>query len=56
VYYSSIILYFGAEFTKTYAVNYGSKIYPTEYAVALKQVEVEQGKESIQDNKKEMKI
>jgi membrane protein len=56
VYYSSIILYFGAEFTKAYAVNYGGKIYPSEYAVALKQVEVEEGKQSIQENKKELKI
>jgi membrane protein len=55
VYYSSLILYFGAEFTKAYAVNYGSEIHPSEYAVALKQVEVEQGNEAIQENKKEMK-
>ncbi|MFL5741761.1 MAG: YihY/virulence factor BrkB family protein [Flavisolibacter sp.] len=32
VYYSSIILYFGAEFTKTYALVRGAKIRPTEYA------------------------
>jgi len=56
VYYSSIILYFGAEFTKAYAVNYGGKIYPSEYAVALKQVELEEGKQSVQEIKKELKI
>ncbi|MEJ7680405.1 MAG: YihY/virulence factor BrkB family protein [Segetibacter sp.] len=28
IYYSSIILYFGAEFTKAYAVKYGSEIHP----------------------------
>ena len=56
VYYSSMILYFGAEFTKAYAVNYGGKIYPSEYAVALKQVEVEQGKQSVQENQKDLKI
>ncbi|MGZ5191596.1 MAG: YihY/virulence factor BrkB family protein, partial [Flavisolibacter sp.] len=33
IYYSSIILYFGAEFTKAYALRKGSKIIPTEYAV-----------------------
>jgi membrane protein len=53
VYYSSIILYFGAEFTKAYALNYGNKIHPSDYAVALKQVEVESGKQTLQDvNKK----
>ncbi|HEY2726785.1 MAG TPA: YihY/virulence factor BrkB family protein [Parafilimonas sp.] len=49
VYYSAIILYFGAEFTKAYAVKYGSEIHPNDYAVTMKQVEVETGKQSIQD-------
>lgn len=31
VYYSAIILYFGAEFTKVYAETYGEKIIPNEY-------------------------
>jgi membrane protein len=48
VYYSSIILYFGAEFTKAYAVQYGSAIHPNDYAVTTKQVEVETGKQTIQ--------
>jgi membrane protein len=48
VYYSSIILYFGAEFTKAYAVEYGSEIHPNHYAVTTKTVEVETGGESIQ--------
>jgi membrane protein len=48
VYYSSLILYFGAEFTKAYAVKYGSEIHPTEYAVTTKVVEVETGKQSVQ--------
>lgn len=48
VYYSSLILYFGAEFTKAYAVKYGAKIYPNHYAVTTKTVEVETGGESIQ--------
>ncbi len=39
VYYSAIILYFGAEFTKVYANGHGSKIIPNDYAVAI-QVEV----------------
>lgn len=49
-YYSSIILYFGAEFTKAYAVAYGSEIHPSHYAVTTKEVEVETGNNSIQDN------
>ena len=48
-YYSSIILYFGAEFTKAYAVKYGSEIYPTQYAVTTKQVEIETGNQSVQE-------
>ncbi|RZK39440.1 MAG: YihY/virulence factor BrkB family protein [Pedobacter sp.] len=48
-YYSSIILYFGAEFTKAYAVKYGAEIHPNAYAVTMKEVEVEQGGASIQE-------
>ena len=47
-YYSSLILYFGAEFTKAYAMKYGSAIYPNHYAVTIKQVEVEAGQKSVQ--------
>ena len=50
VYYSAIILYFGAEFTKAYATEYGSHIHPTEYAVWVKQVEVEEeGRKSLKE-------
>ena len=49
VYYSAIILYFGAEFTKAYAIKYGSEIHPNEYAVTTKQVEVETGNQSVQN-------
>lgn len=45
-YYSSIILYFGAEFTKAYAVRFGEEIHPNSYAVTIK--EVEQGSASVQ--------
>ena len=41
VYYSSIILYFGAAFTKNYAQTIGRHIYPNDYAVYVEQVEVE---------------
>jgi membrane protein len=33
VYYSSVILYFGAEFTKVYARKHGQKIIPNEYSI-----------------------
>ncbi len=36
VYYSAIILYFGAEFTKAYAHIHGEKIIPNEYSVRVK--------------------
>lgn len=52
VYYSSIILYFGAEFTKAYATQYAAPIHPNEYSVTTKTVEIEKGKESIQQNVK----
>jgi membrane protein len=35
VYYSAIILYFGAEFTKVYADIHGQKIIPNEYSVQV---------------------
>ena len=53
-YYSSIILYFGAEFTKAYAVAFGSEIYPSHYAVTTKEIEVEMDGKSIQDNHPEI--
>ena len=52
VYYSAIILYFGAEFTKAYAIKYGTAIHPNEYAVTMKQVEVETGKQTVQTKEK----
>lgn len=47
IYYSSLILYFGAEFTKAYATTYGGLIKPNQYAVWVKQVEVEAGTGSL---------
>lgn len=41
VYYSSIILYLGAEFTKVYAKVHGGKIYPNEYAIWIKTEETQ---------------
>lgn len=52
IYYSSIILYFGAEFTKAYAVQYGAEIHPNHYAVVVKDVQVEQEGKTLQQNEK----
>ncbi len=54
-YYSSLILYIGAEFTKAYALKYGLPIYPNDYAVTIKQVEVEAGKKSVTEVANEKK-
>jgi membrane protein len=35
VYYSAIILYFGAEFTKVYSKTYGKKIIPNKYTILI---------------------
>lgn len=40
VYYSAAILYFGAVFTRVYVQYFGAQIYPNEYAVWIKQIEV----------------
>ena len=47
VYYSAMILYFGAVFTHVYVVHTGSRIYPHEYAVWVQEIEVE-SEQSIQ--------
>ncbi|HLP35513.1 YihY/virulence factor BrkB family protein [Lacibacter sp.] len=44
VYYSAMILYFGAVFTHVYAAHTGSKIYPNKYAVWVQEIEVESEK------------
>jgi membrane protein len=44
VYYSSIILYFGAEFTKIYALLYSDSIIPNDYAVKIERRVVEKEK------------
>jgi len=44
VYYSAMILYFGAVFTHVFAVHTGSRIYPTNYAVWVQEIEVESEK------------
>jgi len=51
IYYSSVILYFGAEFTMSYALLKGEPIQPAEYAVTIK--EVEEDKDHVTLHKKE---
>lgn len=45
IYYSSQILFFGAEITQVYASRYGTGIVPSEHAVEVKEVKVEGGPE-----------
>jgi membrane protein len=55
VYYSSVILYFGAEFTKAYAIKYGSEIRPKDHAVTKQTVQVESSERSVQKNEEHTK-
>src|SRR5690606_20319914 len=55
IYYSSIILYFGAEFTKAFAVEYGGNIHPNDYAVLSKTLEIEMEGKTVQEGEKEIK-
>jgi membrane protein len=55
VYYSAMILYFGAVFTHVFAVHTGSRIFPNNYAVWVQEIEVESA-ESIQQQPEEKKI
>ncbi len=48
VYYSAVILYFGAAFTRVYCIHNDMNIYPSQYAVWVEQVEVEH-EDSIQN-------
>lgn len=53
VYYSTVILYFGAVFTKCYAVKFGESISPNPYAVLARKVEVESTQTDMKDAEKE---
>lgn len=55
VYYSAIILYSSAIFTRVYAQISGYTIYPSEYAVFIKEIEIE-NKESLQNQLDTKKI
>jgi membrane protein len=51
VYYSSAILYFGAEFTKVYVNKYGSKIRPNRYSVFVVKKEIQTNRQPDYKNK-----
>ncbi|MEO6290558.1 MAG: YihY/virulence factor BrkB family protein [Ginsengibacter sp.] len=53
IYYSSFILYFGAEFTKAWAVRFGSEIDPNDYTVFAKTVEIRENDKSLQKVEKQ---
>lgn len=52
IYYSASILYFGAEFTKAYALKFGAEIKPKEYAVTIQVVVIESNERTVQQNEK----
>lgn len=52
IYYSATMLYFGAEFTKAYALKYGDEISPKSYAVTIKVIQIESDEKSVQQNEK----
>ncbi|MDQ6844485.1 MAG: YihY/virulence factor BrkB family protein [Bacteroidota bacterium] len=53
IYYSSFILYFGAVFTKAWAVKYGHQINPNDYTAFAKIIEVPSENKSAQEIQKE---
>lgn len=55
IYYSAIIIYIGAEFTEAWADKMGNKIFPDEFAVATKIIEIHEDKPVTPVNKVEMK-
>jgi membrane protein len=45
-----MIFYFGAEFTKAFAIKYGGRIKPNKYFATVQVVTVESHKKSVQEN------
>ncbi|GIZ08411.1 YihY/virulence factor BrkB family protein [Flavobacterium sp. UMI-01] len=54
VYYSSCILYFGAEFAKNYALQYSTPIVPSKFAEIVHAVTVTSKEKNLQDAQKEI--
>lgn len=55
VYYSSVILYFGAAFAKSYAIQFSSSIVPSDFAELVHSVEIKSEKKSLQQADNELK-
>lgn len=53
VYYSSVILYFGAEFAKSYAMKFSKPILPSKFAELIHSIELKSKKKTIQSAEKE---
>ncbi|PKB15654.1 YihY/virulence factor BrkB family protein [Flavobacterium sp. 5] len=56
VYYSSVILYFGAEFAKSYALQFSSDIIPSKFADLVHFVEIVSDEPTLQKAEKEFKV
>ncbi len=56
VYYSSVILYFGAEFAKSYALQFSSPILPSKFADLIHNVNMISKKTNIQEAEKELQL
>jgi len=54
IYYSATILYFGAEFTKAFALKYGGVIRPKKYAVTIEASLEETNEPTVQENEKQI--
>ncbi len=54
VYYSATIVFIGAEFTKAWANELGGKIYPDEYAVSTRTIEIHEDNAISNESKKEI--
>ncbi|MEC4005722.1 YihY/virulence factor BrkB family protein [Flavobacterium sp. SUN052] len=54
VYYSSVILYLGAEFAKAYAIKYASDIKPSKFAEIIHQIEITSDEKTLQNSEKEL--
>jgi membrane protein len=55
IYYTSAILYIGAEFTQVYAEAHGASIEPADYAVHVQQTEVERDVEKLPPQNPDLK-
>lgn len=57
VYYSSVILYFGAEFAKSYALQFSNAIVPSEFADLVYSVEIVSDQQTLQKaNEEQLKL